>query len=107
MSVWNGIEPKHGKLENGQWIPDALFISALFMHRKTVRSWTWLMNNEKTVRKVDLREITLDHLEQLTGLYLWGNVRVSNFKKRRKKLSGGTWWLAGQPGNKKKRVSRT
>jgi DNA/RNA endonuclease G (NUC1) len=95
--VWYGIEPKHGKLENGQWIPDALFISALFLHRKTVKSWTWLMDNEQTVLLANLREITLDHIEQLTGLYLWGNVRVSKFKERRNKLSRGTWWMAGQP----------
>lgn len=29
--VWYGKEPVHGKLENGQWIPDALFISAVFL----------------------------------------------------------------------------
>lgn len=95
--VWYGVEPKHGKLENGQWIPDALFISALFLHRKTVRSWTWLMENETTIRGANLREITLDQLEQLTGLYVWGNVGADKFAQRRNKLSGGDWWMARQP----------
>jgi DNA/RNA endonuclease G (NUC1) len=95
--VWYGAEPKHGKLENGQWIPDALFISALFLHKKTAKSWSWLMQNETTIKKADLHEITLDEVEDLTGLYLWGNVRASNFKTRRHKKSGGTWWKAGQP----------
>ncbi len=102
--VWRGNEPIHGKLENGQWIPDALFISALFLHRKTVRAWTWLMENAKDVLPTpedpigaNLHEISLDELEQLTGLYLWGNVRANKFKNRRNKLSGGTWWLEGQP----------
>lgn len=97
--VWYGLEPKHGKLRNGQWIPDALFISALFLHRKTARSWTWLMENSTTVEGANLREITLDDLEKLTGLYLWGNVRSNKFKERRnKKNSGVKWWMAGQPG---------
>lgn len=97
--VWYGLEPKNGKLENGQWIPDALFISAMFLHRKTAKSWTWLMENAKTVKGANLREITLDQIEALTGLYLWGNVRTANFKKRRNKLNTGKkWWLAGQPG---------
>jgi len=102
--VWRGSEPKHGKLENGQWIPDALFISALFWHRKTVKSWTWLMENAKSVLPTpedpvgaNLHEITLDELEHLTGLYLWGNVRARKFEKRRNKLNGGKWWKEGQP----------
>jgi DNA/RNA endonuclease G (NUC1) len=95
--VWYGSEPIHGKLENGQWIPDALFISALFLHRKTVRSWTWLMDNATTIKGANLHEITLDDIERLTGLYLWGNVGADKFNKRRNKLSGGDWWMAGQP----------
>ena len=45
----------------------------------------------------NLREITLDRVEELTGLFLWSNVGANNFDKRRKKLSGGKWWMAGQP----------
>ena len=98
--VWYGINPVHGKLENGQWIPDALFISALFLHRKTAKSWTFLMENAKEVLGEDganLREITLDEIEQLTDLYIWSNVGANNFIKRRNKLRGGDWWKAGQP----------
>lgn len=96
--VWYGAEPKHGKLENGQWIPDALFISAMFLHRKTARSWTWLMQNSRTIPGAKLQEISLDELEQLTGLYLWGNVRTAAFKKRRGKVNTGKkWWTEGQP----------
>jgi DNA/RNA endonuclease G (NUC1) len=109
--VWYGREPKHGKLENGQWIPDALFISALFMHKKTVKSWTFLMQNAVSVLPskqdkvgADLHEITLDEIEFLTGLYLWGNVRADKFKQRRDKLSGGSWWKEGQPQPKKART---
>ncbi len=98
--VWYDSDPVHGKLENGQWIPDALFISALFLHRKSVKSWTWLMENATTVKEADLREISLDQLERLTGLYVWGNVGANNFRKRRGKLSGGDWWKAGQPSPK-------
>ena len=101
--VWREDEPKYGKLENGQWIPDALFISALFWDNKTVKSWTWLMENAKSVLPTpedpfgaNLREITLDRLEKLTGLYLWGNVQSGKFKNRRDKLSGGDWWMEGQ-----------
>ena len=95
--VWYGKDPIHGKLENGQWIPDALFISALFLHRKNIKSWTWLMENSTTIKGANLREITLDELERLTGLYLWGNVRASKFEKRRNKLNSGTkWWMEGQ-----------
>ncbi len=96
--IWYGPEPIHGKLENGQWIPDALFISALFLHGKTVRSWTWQMENSQTIKGAKLHEITLAQLEYITGLYLWGNVRTGNFKKRRNKLNGKDWWQAGQPG---------
>lgn len=96
--VWYGAEPKIGKLGNGQWIPDALFISAMFLHKKTARSWTWLMENSTTIAGANLREITLDELENLTGLYVWGNVRSRKFKERRNKLnSGKKWWRAGQP----------
>ena len=95
--VWYGIEPKNGKLRNGQWIPDAMFISAMFLHKKSAKSWTWLMENSPTIENANLREITLDELESLTGLYVWGNVRSSKFKKRRNKLSGKEWWRAGQP----------
>ena len=96
--VWYGIEPIHGKLGNGQWIPDALFISSMFLHKKTARSWTWLMENSTTIKGANLREITLNQIEQLTGLYLWGNVRTARFKERRNKLNRGKkWWLEGQP----------
>ena len=101
--VWFGHVPIHGKLENGQWIPDALFISAMFLHRKKTKSWTWLMNNAKQIHGkngANLHEITLDELEKLTGLYLWGNVRTNKFKEQRNELNRGTgsqWWKAGQP----------
>jgi DNA/RNA endonuclease G (NUC1) len=95
--VWYGSTPSHGKLGNGQWIPDALFISALFLHRKTVRSWAWLMQNAATIEGSNLHEITLDEVERLTGLYLWGNVGANQFNRRRSELSGGDWWMAGQP----------
>jgi DNA/RNA endonuclease G (NUC1) len=95
--VWYGTAPVHGKLENGQWIPDALFISAMFLHRKLVRSWTWVMENAQTVEDANLHEVTLDEVEQLTGLYLWGNVSADQFNKRRNKLRGDDWWKAGQP----------
>lgn len=96
--VWYGKQPIHGKLENGQWIPDALFISAMFLHKKTAKSWTWLMENSPTIKGANLREITLDELEELTDLYLWGNVRTKKFNGRRNKLnSGKNWWTAGQP----------
>jgi DNA/RNA endonuclease G (NUC1) len=98
--VWYGLEPINGKLENGQWIPDALFISAMFLHNKTAKSWTFLMENSKTIKGANLREIKLNDLERLTGLYVWGNVRINDFKKRRDKLSRGTWWLAGQSKSK-------
>ena len=102
--IWYGAEPIHGKLENGQWIPDALFISSLFIHRKKVTTWTWQMENAKTIygkNGSNLREISLDTLESLTELYLWGNVGACDFQKSRHKLSGGTWWQAGQPAKKK------
>ena len=99
--IWYGSEPNHGKLENGQWIPDALFISSMFLHRKSVKSWTWLMDNENKLYGeggVNLREITLDQLEKLTGLYLWSNVRADKFIQRRNKLNKGRkWWKEGQP----------
>ncbi len=105
--IWYGREPKYGKLENGQWIPDALFISTLFLHKKTVKSWTFLMENAVSVLPskqdpvgANLREISLDEIEFLTGLYFWGNVRADTFKQRRGKLNGGTWWKEGQPGFK-------
>lgn len=102
--IWYGIEPIHGKLENGQWIPDALFISSLFLHRKKVTTWTWQMENSNTLygkNGANLREVTLEHIEALTGLYLWGNVGAFDFQKRRNKLRGGTWWKAGQPAPRK------
>ncbi len=111
--VWYGLKPKHGKLENGQWIPDALFISTLFLHNKSVKSWTFLMENAVSVLPseqdevgANLREISLDEIELLTGLYLWGNVRAAKFKQRRNKLSGGTWWKEGQPGLKKTKAKK-
>ncbi|MEM7425256.1 MAG: DNA/RNA non-specific endonuclease [Pseudomonadota bacterium] len=101
--VWFGDKPEHGMLENGQWIPDALFISGLFLHRKSVKSWTWLMNNAASVLPTkdspgsDLKEISLDELERLTDLYLWSNVQARKFQKRRHRLTGGDWWKEGQP----------
>ena len=99
--VWYGTEPIHGKLENGQWIPDALFISAMFLHKKIAKSWTWLMDNATKIYGkggANLHEITLDELEKLTGLYLWNNVRTNKFKAHRRKLNGGKkWWMDGQP----------
>jgi DNA/RNA endonuclease G (NUC1) len=93
--VWYAREPIHGKLENGQWILDALFISAMFLRKKSAKSWTWLMENAQTIKGANLHEITLDELEKLTDLYLWGNVAASNFKNSRSKLRRGQWWLAG------------
>ncbi|NKB78230.1 MAG: hypothetical protein GKR96_14650 [Gammaproteobacteria bacterium] len=58
------------------------------------------MENAQTLygkNGANLREITLDGLEKLTDLYLWGNVGASNFQNRRNKLNGGTWWQEGQP----------
>ena len=99
--VWYGREPIHGKLENAQWIPDALFISAMFLHRKTAKSWTWLMENSQRIYGrggANLHEISLDELEELTGLYLWSNIRTNKFKEARHKLnSGKKWWMNGQP----------
>ncbi len=101
--VWYGAEPIHGKLENGQWIPDALFISAMFLHGKKARSWTWVMDNAQKLYGeggANLHDITLDDLEKLSGLYLWGNVRTGKFKERRNKLNkgrGSKWWMVGQP----------
>ena len=99
--VWYGREPIHGKLENVQWIPDALFISAMFLHRKTAKSWTWLMENSQRIYGrggANLHEISLDELEELTGLYLWSNIRTNKFKEARHKLnSGKKWWMNGQP----------
>lgn len=96
--VWFGTTPKNGKLANGQWIPDALFISAMFLHKKTAKSWTWLMNNSATIEGANLHEISLDELEKITGLYVWGNVRSNKFKEHRNRIhSGKKWWHAGQP----------
>ena len=103
--VWYGKEPIHGKLENGQWIPDALFISAMFLVKKSAKSWTWLMENSPTIKGANLREITLDELEGLTDLYLWSNVGAGDFEKRRNRKRGGTWWMAGQPGQASTRKS--
>ena len=57
--------------------------------------------------KVPLREISLDELEYLTGLYLWGNVRAEKFKQRRDDLSKGDWWKEGQPDPKKATAKKT
>lgn len=103
--VWYGVDPIHGKLKNGQWIPDALFISAMFLHKKKAQSWTWLMENSKTIKGANLREISLDELERITGLYIWGNVRVDKFKENRDKLSGGGWWKVGQSNMKQPKAN--
>ena len=95
--VWFGDRPVNGVLRNGQWIPDAMFVSGLFLRKKSVDCWCWLMNNSQTIEGADLREVTLDDIEKLTGLYLWGNVGSSRFNERRSSLTGGDWWLSGQP----------
>ena len=112
--IWYGREPIYGKLENGQWIPDALFISCLFLHRKSIQSWTFVMENSVSVHPSakdpvgsNLREITLDELEYLTNLYLWGNVRAEKFKQRRDDLSMGDWWKEGQPAPKKAKKAKS
>jgi hypothetical protein len=64
----------------------------MFLRKKTAKSWTWVMENSKTTKGTKLRQITLDELEQLTDLYLWGNVGANNFAKLRR----GSWWRAGQ-----------
>ena len=73
----------------------------MFLHKKTAKSWTWLMENSTKIYGkggANLREISLDELEKLTSLYLWGNVRTNKFKERRGKVNGGKkWWMAGQP----------
>ena len=104
MKIDDSTHDENGKLRNGQWIPDALFISSLFIHGKKVTSWTWLMDNSQTIygkNGANLREISLDRLEELTDLYCWGNVGACEFQERRHRKRGGTWWKAGQPKRRK------
>ena len=86
-----------GSIGSGQWIPRAFFISALFLRRKRAIAYTWEMNNAHRLEEVLLREISLDRLEELTGLYLWGNVASGKFNESRSEINGDDWWKKGQP----------
>jgi len=94
---WWSQEPRHGKLVNGQWIPDYLWISTFWRHKKTVEAYSWTMNNVQDRVDADLSEVTTNELEKRTGLALWRNVRASKFVKNRDRLNNKDWWKAGQP----------
>lgn len=97
---WYGSVPVLGKLNSGQWVPDFMWISALFQKGKTVESYAWVMENVWDMAEVDLRTVSLDELDAITGLYLWGNVGADKFQAKRSKASGGDWWREGQPSAK-------
>tara|TARA_R110002096_G_scaffold66682_1_gene162132 strand:- start:2418 stop:3179 length:762 start_codon:yes stop_codon:yes gene_type:complete len=92
--IWRENYPEKGQLPGGQWIPDAVFISALFIRKKSCGVYCWVMQNEEDATAA---EVTLVDIEQLTGLYLWSNVGSGSFQTNRNKLQGDTWWMKGQP----------
>lgn len=94
--IWNAGS-RLDTLRNGQWVPHEVFISALFIRKKKVTSYSWIMNNVQDIDLVDLEEVSLDRIEAATTLYLWGNVAASDFKARRDKVNGDDWWKKGQP----------
>lgn len=85
------------RLPGGQWIPDGFFISALFLRRKKAIAYAWAMRNEQELSNVHLREISLNRLEELTGLYLWSSVASGEFNQKRNLINGDDWWKKGQP----------
>jgi len=86
-----------GTIGGGQWIPGAVFISVLFLRRKKTLAYAWVMNNEHMMECVCLREVSLDKIEEMTGLHLWGNVASDKFNERRDKTNDDDWWKKGQP----------
>ena len=55
------------------------------------------MNNEDHISSVNLREVSLDEIEERTGLHLWGNVASDKFNERRDSINNDDWWMKGQP----------
>lgn len=66
--------PEIGVLESGQWIPDGLFIATLWRSRSRVFSSNVVMTNAAKLEDVQPQQVSLEHLEQLTGLVLWSEV---------------------------------
>jgi DNA/RNA endonuclease G (NUC1) len=94
--VWGDTDGEE-LLPGGQWVPFAMFVSALFLRRKKVLSYAWIMNNEDHISSVNLREVSLDEIEERTGLHLWGNVASDKFNERRDSINNDDWWMKGQP----------
>jgi DNA/RNA endonuclease G (NUC1) len=94
--VW-GADDDADPLPGGQWIPGKFFVSALFIQRKKSLAYVWTMNNLHDKDYVNLHEVSLDSLEEQTGLYLWSNVASDKFNERRDEINGDDWWKKGQP----------
>lgn len=90
--IWYGDAPR-GKLNSGQWIPDAVFISCLMRPSNTrIIATSWVMQNLQSTTEVGLSEVCLDELESLTGLVLWDQIRMSSFDRQRSKIHNSDWW---------------
>ena len=100
--LWHGPAPIHGHLRNGQWIPDAMWITACFTFRKKIRAYAWVMQNTADRQDASLCELPVRVLENQTGLVFWSNVGSSKFQRSLELTSGETWWKAGQPGDDSK-----
>ena len=94
---WYGVEPQHGYLVGGQWIPDFLWITSFWRHKKKLESFSFVMENVPDRTESNLREVSINALEKMTGLRLWHNVQASRFIKTRDSVSKDDWWKAGQP----------
>lgn len=86
--VWK--EGKRGILNSGQWIPPEFFISALFIRKKKVIAYSWILQNLHSDSRA--YEVSLDGIEKETGLYLWGNVASDKFNERRGSINNDDWW---------------
>jgi DNA/RNA endonuclease G (NUC1) len=90
--VWFGDSPR-GKLASGQWIPDALFISVLMRPNHTrIQATSWIMDNQQRAEDINLREVSLNELEAVTGYVFWDQVRTSTFQRQRSRIHGDNWW---------------
>lgn len=90
--LWYGDVPR-GKLNSGQWIPDALFISCLMRPSNTrILATNWVMQNKQASNEVGLAEVSLDELESLTGLVFWDQIKINSFERQRSKTHDDDWW---------------
>lgn len=78
----------YGMLRSGQLVPTGSWIACLFRTSTKVEVYVWMMDNVQDRDAVNLRTISLEDLEEITGLHVFGGLQGID----RSKVDDKDWW---------------